>query len=72
MEKEKTDKQDRLISQKAIIRIVHNHEKRISKEALVIIEIKVLELVNKMIQNSNGKKTVVAEDIGIIGLKNIF
>lgn len=59
-----------LLNRKLVKAIVHERGKRISREALEMLEGKVTCLVKRAIENANGQKTVNGEDVGILTVVN--
>ena len=50
--------------------LVKERGKRITKEALEMLEGKAICLVKRAIENSNGQKTVNGQDVGILKVIN--
>ena len=58
----------RLLNKNTIKRYYHEHGKRLSMEALEVLEIKLMSLMDRSIRASNNHKTVKAADISIFGI----
>jgi len=61
-----------LINQKKVKQLCHAQNKRISKEALELINYKVIILVNKSINAANGNKTVLGRDVANFSVRVII
>jgi hypothetical protein len=57
-----------LLNKKAVKRHYHECGKRLSNEALEVLELKVRNLIGRTIRASNNHKTVKASDVSIFGI----
>lgn len=58
-----------LLNKKAVKRYLHENNKRISDEALDVIEVKVKVLLDKVIRSVNNFKTIKAIDVSLFQVK---